>query len=208
MFLAFGACGGAKPAAVKGGQLTVSADGPLAPGLISASQLRQVPGFSTATLQPLANVKIFQDPDPRGPCGGKVPVLKLDDAVGLAWTAQPIRGGAQLVIRRPAGEAKKYLTARLNDIGTGCGIYTTKTAQGVTQEVKFEGAVRVAPDADQSLAAVSAIRIGADVRAATAIEVRRGDVLSRTVVFSDAPMDNTIVRGIAALMDIALQRLK
>jgi hypothetical protein len=155
----------------------------------------------------LADVKVFKDPDPRGPCGAKVPVLKLTDAVGLSWAAPTIRGGAQLVIRRPAGEAKRYLTARLNDIHPRCAVYTTKTAQGVTQEVKYEGAVRVASQADQALAVVTAIRIRNEVRAATAIEVRRGDVLSRTVIFTEVPMDNTIVRGIAALMANGLDRL-
>jgi hypothetical protein len=206
--LTLGGCGGSKAAPQTAPQITVSTEGPLSPALLSGSQLRRVPGFSTASVTPFAAVKVFEDPDPRGPCGGNVPVLKLDDAVGLSWSAQTIRGGAQLVIRRPAGEVKRYLTARLSDIRPQCDIYTTKTAEGVTQEVKYEGAIRVAPQADQSLAVVTAIKINGEVRAATAIEVRRGDVLSRTVIFTEAPMDNTIVRGIAALMAKGLDRLE
>ena len=204
----FAACGGNKPAARPSPLITVPAAGPLAPALLSASQLRRVPGFSTAVVTPLVDVKILQDPDPRGPCGGKVPVLALDDAAGLSWSAEAIRGGAQLVIRRPAGQVKTYLTARLNDISPHCGVYTTQTAQGLTQEVKYEGAVRITGQADQSLAVVTAIKINGDVRAATAIEVRRGDVLSRTVIFTAAPLDNTIVRGIGALMAKGLDRLE
>ncbi len=209
ILFALGVCGGKQRAAPESvPQITLTADGPLSPALISASQLRRVPGFATATVVPLNEVKIFEDPDPRGPCGAKVPVLKLNDAVGLSWNAQAIRGGAQLVIRGATGQAKKFLSARLNDIRPDCAVYTTKNAQGVTQEQKYDHAVRLPIDADQALAVVTALRIGGDVRAATSIEVRRGDVLSRAVIFTESPMDNTIVRGIGALMAKGLQRLE
>ena len=207
LLLALGACGGSKAPPPSAPQVTLSSDGPLTPAIVGASLLRRVPGFSEAVLQPLADVTLFEDKDPRGPCGAKVPGLKLTDALGSSWTAQTIRGGAQIVVRRPAGEARRYLTSRLNDISPKCAPYTAKSAQGVTQTVKYEAAVRIARDADQSLATVSAVRIGSEVRAMTEIEVRRGDVLSRAVVFSNAPMDNRIVRGIGNLMFKALQRL-
>jgi hypothetical protein len=201
LVLALGACGGHKGAnGSNTPRITVGADGPLAPGLLTQVQLRQVPGLSTAKVTSLQKAAIFEDPDPRGPCGAKVPTLSLDDAAGIAITAETIRGGAEFVRRLPAGGAKRYLDAVMADTKSGCPEYATTTNQGATQRVLLVRIVRLYKEFDQAVAVVNAIKLGGTVRAATRVEVRHGDILATTVIFTNTPMDNVTVRGIASLM--------
>ena len=198
--LAMSGCGGGKGAATRPTQPTVGAEGPLAAGLLTQTQLRQVPGLSTAKVSPLQEMTVFADPDPRGPCGGKVPGVPLRDASAVAITARTIRGGAQLVARLPAGAAKRYLDARIADANDGCPEYQTVTQQGTAQRVLLVRVVRLHSEFEQALAVVTALKVGENVRAATQIEVRRGDILSRVVIFSNSPVANVAVRGIASLV--------
>jgi hypothetical protein len=202
LVLVAGACGGNGNGA-KGSntpRITVGADGPLAPGVLSQDQLRHVPGLSTATVTALDDTAPFVDPDPRGPCGAKVPAVSLREASGVLIKADTIRGGAELVLRLPAGAAQKVLDARMANAIAGCPEYATVTHQGVAQRVLLVRIVRLHKEFQQALAVVNAIKIGDSVRAATQIEVRRGDILARTVIFTETPLADATVRGIASLM--------
>ncbi|MDP1794889.1 MAG: hypothetical protein Q8K63_12220 [Acidimicrobiales bacterium] len=179
---------------------TVAFTGPLVPALLTQSQLRRVPGFSTLVVVDVASATAFAEPDPRGPCGAPVPQLPLDDAMGTAWSSNTIRGGFQLVVRRPATELQRYMTARLRNTSENCPPFKIRTRSGGEQELKFESAVRITREAAQSFAVVMAVRVGADVRAQTIIEVRTGNLLSRAVLFTSRPVGSSVVRGIAALM--------
>jgi hypothetical protein len=198
--LAVGACGGKGAKGSNTPRITVGVDGPLAPGLLTQTQLRQVPGLSTATVTSLQEIAVFEDPDPRGPCGGAVPKVSLKDAVGVAIKAETIRGGAELVTRLPSGAAKKYLDARMANSVPNCAEYETTNNQGAKQRVLLVRIVRLHKEFDQALAIVTAIKIGTSVRAATQVEVRKGDILAKTIIFTNTPMDNVAVRGIASLM--------
>ena len=199
--LALAACGGSKGANRSNTpRITVGADGPLAPGLLTQSQLRQLPALSTATVTSLKETAMFEDPDPRGPCGAHVPVVSLGDAAGVAIRAATIRSGTEFVARLKRGAAKRYLEARMANTTDGCPEYATTTHEGVTQRVLLVRNVRLDDEFQQALAVVVAIKIHDSVRAATEIEVRHGDVLARTVIFTAAPMDDATVRGIASLM--------
>ncbi|HVT78633.1 MAG TPA: hypothetical protein VHD87_16455 [Acidimicrobiales bacterium] len=203
-----GGCGGgssgkkSNTAAINAGDT-----GPLAPALLTQSQLRQVPGLSTAVVTSLKQTTFFADPDPRGPCGAKVPALSVKDAVGVAIKADGVRGAAQIVARLPEGTAKKILDARMADSTAGCPEFETVTHQGVHQRVLLVRIVRLHKEFEQALAVVNAIKIGKSVRAATQIDVRDGDVVSRIVIFTTAPIDNVTVRGIASLMGQNLHAL-
>jgi hypothetical protein len=205
---ALSACsGGGKALPQSVPQITIPPTGPLAPALLTQVQLRNVPGLSTAETYPVTDLAVFHDPDPRGPCGGKVPVLSLNDAEGSGLRAQSIRSGAQLVLRRRGGEAKAFLDAREKDTVPNCPDFATKTLQGATQINRLEHVVKLSREADEALAVVHAVKVGTAVRAITQIDVRQGDVLSRFVIFSDYPLSTQTVRGLAALMAKDLSRL-
>jgi hypothetical protein len=199
--LLLGACGGHKGANRSNTpRITVAGDGPLARGLLTQAQLRQVPGLAGATVTSLKETAVFEDPDPRGPCGARVPAVSLADAAGAAIKADTVRSGAEFVARQKPGAAKRYLDARIANAQAGCPEFETKTNQGVTQRVLLVRIVSLPEEPQQALAVVTAIKIADSVRAATAIEVRRDDILSRVVIFTDAPLDDATVRALASLM--------
>jgi hypothetical protein len=203
--LVAGACGGDKAAPGSATpRITGGADGPLAPGLLTQAQLRQVPGLSSAKVTSLEETSLFEDPDPRGPCGAKVPALSLDDAAGVAIAAETIRGGAEFVRRLPTGAATRYLDAVMADTRSGCPEYETTTNQGAKQRVLLVRIVRLHNEFDQAVAVVNALKVANSVRAATRVEVRHGDILATTVIFTNRPMENVTVRGIASLMGRSL----
>lgn len=199
-----GACNGGGGGAT-GPTSTIPSTGALDAALLTQSQLRRVPGLSTATVSGLPTVDVFDDPDPRGACGGSVPRLGLADAIGTAWKATTIRSGAQVVLRRPAKELQQYLAARIKDARADCPVFEIKNRAGATQEMKFERAVSVTRNADQSLAIVLAVRVNGAVRAVTTIEVRTNNVLSRVVIFTNRPMPVPTVRGVASLIAKSLE---
>lgn len=198
LLLTLGACSDSRPRATPP-TTTQATTGSLLGGLITPSQLRRVPGFSTATVTGVPDVSVFADPDPRGPCGAVIVPPALTDAVGAAWESNTIRGGAQVVVRRPAAELQRYMAARIANTSQGCPPFFVTTRTGAQQEVKFESAVRVTRQADQSFAVVMAVKVGAEVRAQTIIEVRTGNLLSRVVLFTSGPLGGSIIRGIASL---------
>jgi hypothetical protein len=201
LVLALGACGGDKGAnGSNTPRITVGADGPLAPGLLTQTQLRQVPALSSATVSSLQDTVVFEDPDPRGPCGAKMSAISLEDAVGVAIKAETIRSGAELITRLSSGAAKHYLDARMADAKPGCPEFETATNQGATQRVLLVRIVRLHKEFEQALAVVTALKIGTSVRAATQIEVRHDDILAKSVIFTDEPMDDVTVNAIASLM--------
>lgn len=197
-----GACGSGGKGANRSNtpRITVAAEGELAPGLLTETQLRQVPGLPTAKVTSLQDTAVFSDPDPRGPCGAKVSTFSLKDAVGIAITSDEISSGVELVVRLPSGAAKKILDARTANATEGCPEYQTVTHQGAVQRVLLVRNVKLTNEFQQALAVVTAIKVGDSVRAATQIEVRRNDVLARTVFFTNEPMEDATVRGVASLM--------
>lgn len=193
------ACGGSNGTTATT-RVTVGPLGSLEAALLTQTQLRQVPGLPTAEVAPLTDLGVFEDPDPRGPCGARVPKLALTDTAMITITAQNIRGGAQLVVRLPSGDAKRYLDARQANTSRGCAPYEFKSPDGVNQRVQLVRVVRLHREFEQALAVVTALTVGERVRAATQIEVRRGDILARTVIYTNLPLSNTAVRGIASVM--------
>lgn len=194
------ACGGSGGAPASPPVAVVGPTGPLVAGLLTESQLRTVPGLSSARVNPLQQQAFFEEADARGPCGAAVPRLELDDAAAVSIRADTIRGGAQFVVRLPPGEAKRLLDARQANTSKGCPEFATTTNLGQNQTVQLVRVVRMHREFQQVLATVSALKVDGSVRAATQIEVRHDDILARLVIFSNLPLNNQSVRGLAALM--------
>ena len=53
--------------------------------LLTARDVQRVAGFTGARAQELASVPLFENPDPRGPCGGHVSGLSTKGGYGRAF---------------------------------------------------------------------------------------------------------------------------
>jgi hypothetical protein len=205
---ALAACssGGSAPAtstttassASKTPQITVASDGPLAAALLTTDDLRAIEGLpADAAVVALGDLSVYVDPDPRGPCGAKVPVLDLTSGAGVGLQSASVQG-VELVARSDAKTASEYLDARVADAHAGCPEYETTTNRGEVQKVKLDRIITLHLDVDQSLATQRAILVGDKVTSVTVIELRRGAVVAKLGIFAGTPLTAATVRGVAA----------
>ncbi len=179
-------------------QITVASDGPLAPALLTTDDLRAIEGLpADAAAVALSDLSVYVDPDPRGPCGAKVPVLDLASGAGVGIQSAPVQG-VELVARSDAKTASEYLDARVADAHAGCPEYETTTNRGEVQKVKLDRIIALQLDADQSLATQRAILVGDKVTSVTVIELRRGAVVAKLGLFAGTPLTAATVQGVAA----------
>ena len=107
-------------------------DGTLADHLLTAEDVAAMPFLGGLAAQPIDSADVFEDPDPRGPCGGASPPLPSDDRAGRAFVGQT-RTVVHLVSEGAA--AVDLVDAHLADIHEPCGPYDSKTNTGSTQHV-------------------------------------------------------------------------
>lgn len=209
VLLALAACssGGSSPAtsrststssASKTARITVASDGPLAVALLTTDDLRAIEGLPfDAAVVALTDLSVYVDPDPRGPCGAKVPVLDLTSGAGVGIQSASVQG-VELVALSDATTATAYLDARVADARAGCPEYETTTNRGVTQKVKLDRIIALRLDVDQSLATQRAILVGDKVTSVTLIELRRGGIVAKLGLFAGTPITAATVQAVAA----------
>ncbi len=101
--------------------------------LLTDEDLHAVPGFEGVATKEIDKLPLFENPDPRGPCGGKVPPVPLDEAFGRSFQSDRIVA-LELVV--PSGpRQKEQLAAYQADLRPACGPYESKTRTGDTQRV-------------------------------------------------------------------------
>lgn len=101
--------------------------------LLTEDDLHAVPGFEGVATKEIENLPLFENPDPRGPCGGKVPPVPLDQAFGRSFQSERILA-VELIV--PSGpRQKEQLAAYQADLRPGCAPYESKTNTGETQRV-------------------------------------------------------------------------
>jgi hypothetical protein len=90
-------------------------------------------GLSGTTPSDVSNVPVQQNPDPRGPCGGKVSQPPLQHAYGRTFSSTNV---VVVELVTPAGDTQtKYLDQIKQDIKPSCPSYQSKSAAGGDQTV-------------------------------------------------------------------------
>jgi hypothetical protein len=185
--VALAACGGDEPKPIVGR---------LAPALLTDADLRGQ--ITNGTIVSVSELAPYVDPDPRGPCGARVVALPLGDAVGVGVKSSNI-GGVQLVARMKTSTAKAYFSQRKSDLREGCPEFRTRTPDGI-QRVKLDRVVALDVSADDAISVQRATLLNGRVTSTTAIELRRGNVVDRLVLFAPAPLNEITVRTLARRM--------
>lgn len=185
-------------------QITKGADDEkLNASLISLEDLEGLPDAPTALMeQPIEDASAFENPDPRGPCGAKVPQPAFRDAALAAFvTAQPPNATiVHAVWELPGDDAEEFLEAHRRDTRPGCPVYRSTTPTG-TQEVKFLEEVGVPGD---TLANTVRITVkDAEFYASIGI-AREGTALTVIMMFGEEPMSPAFVGEATQLIAAAL----
>jgi hypothetical protein len=199
--LVSGACtGGYTDSESRTPQITVKSGTELDAALLSTDDLRAVKGLADDVHAVALNeLDVFQDPDPRAPCGKKIAALDLSNAAGIGVASTTLQG-AQLVVRLDEQAATDRLDALRGDAREGCAAYETTTNRGTTQTVMLDGVPRLPPLADQSIATTSTIEGGETTVHKSLVVIRKAGVIAVLVVFGSEPLGDGTVVALATRM--------
>ncbi len=200
-------------AACSGGDTTVESNTPqiqsgakkLEPGLVTLRDLAEVPGLPKLTTTPTADAPLFENPDPRAPCGAPIEQPDLSKgAVGvLSSNALDL---VSSVVSLGEVEATRFMDATLADARPGCAPYESTTNQGTTQTVNPE-IVEVPPVGDQRFAQTATIEVQGQTLYTGAALVRNGGILATSLIFSQVPVDPDTVAALTSAVNAAADRV-
>jgi len=114
-------------------RVTVDTGAPESSLLLMQSDVRAIDGLAELVAQDINQVPVFENPDPRGPCGGAAPSPPINDAVGRAFTDS--NTSIVELIAVASTEADTYLSALRADRVASCGPFKSTTNTGSTQTI-------------------------------------------------------------------------
>lgn len=201
-------CGrGGTPAKSSTPRITLNESPAVKAALLTTAELRAVPGIAaTTSVVALNDLQVFEDPDPRGPCGAKVAPLARAVAAGAGIQGSAVQG-TELVVRVSEATAKAYLAALVHDARRGCPAFVTRTNTGAPQTVTPLKAGAVPGVADGAMAASFRLTSGTNVVQVTHAVVRRGAVVATLTLFAPAPLGDPTVAALLRTVAVGLARL-
>ncbi|MBI2168930.1 MAG: hypothetical protein HYU28_05445 [Actinobacteria bacterium] len=101
--------------------------------LLTEDDVARLEGFEGARATEIDDVPIFENPDPRGPCGGVAPDLQFPGAIGRAFTSEKLVVFEFVAPRSAAHD--EALAAFQSDARPGCRSYDSLTNTGDRQLV-------------------------------------------------------------------------
>jgi len=114
-------------------RIVVVDDSELTELLMTADDVAQITGFAGVEARELDEVPVFENPDPRGPCGSPVPNPPVDVAAGRALTGSTI--GLVQFVQTASPEFEAFIDALEADQGPPCDGYSSRTNAGTVQTV-------------------------------------------------------------------------
>jgi hypothetical protein len=175
--------------------------------LLSSDDIENVPGSPDDLVrQPVEDASLFENPDPRGPCGAEVTQPDFADAaISVFGTPEaPHAFVTQAVWDLPAGVAQEFLEEERADLIPGCPPYTSETPFG-EQRVELLGEVALPQLEADALAIRLRIRTSeGPTLYAGSLLVRKGSRLSNIGMFAENPVSEAFIRSVASLVSDVL----
>jgi hypothetical protein len=178
----------------------------LEPGLITAAQVSEMLGLARVRRVPNKSAPIYENPDPRGPCGVpiKQPDLSLGATVVLAGRTFAV---TDTIVELTEQRAQAFMDEFLADATPGCGPFRSMTNTGVAQLVK-PTIIDLPVVGDQRAAINSAVTTEGQTAYAGEVLVRRGTRVGFAILVTGSPIPDDVVREFAVQVDRGLARLR
>jgi hypothetical protein len=207
--LAAAACGGAGGTGSSANPVTAKVTArSLRGALLTAAQLPATPNAFAGG--PVSAGSIPDDPDPRGPCGTKLPQPSLRSGAVAQFRSPEPAAVFEWISRTPPGEATAYLAGVAADIRPGCAAFKSATPYGHPQLNVFVRATALPPLGDQRVAATMHLRLlapGERAAYVTEILIREGDYMTALIVSGLRPQPPRFLRAVAVSAAADLSRL-
>ena len=207
MTVVLAACSNSDEARSNTPQITVDqgAQTNLVSGLLTVEQVEQALGGSGLTQADISQTPVFENPDPRGPCGAAVPQLPLGEGtVGRSFGASNIT--IIQFITPTSKVTSAYMDAIVSDSTAGCSAFESKTNQGLTQHVSDIEIVNVTSAPTGVVAYTSRVDVGAQTAYVAAITVADSEVTTYLQMFAREPIDRRAVNALTKAANDALRR--
>jgi len=166
--------------------------------LLTGSNVMAIPGGppGLTVTTPSRQGALFQDPDPRSPCGARVTLpdfsqgaqVQLDAASFVAF---------QVVVDLPVSEATAFATAWQKDTRPGCPPFLSKSNTGSSQIADLVSPVPMPALADQATGTWSTLNDNGQTVNSYGLVLRTGGRLAFDVLIAPAPLPEVFVVGFA-----------
>lgn len=200
VLLAATGCSDDEPVESTTPRVTVKEGGELSSFVLAAESVGSVEGFEGVVAQQLGDVQVFENPDPRGPCGGATPAPPLEDTAGRSFAAE---GVSVVQVVASGDDVDAYVDAQLADIAEPCGPYESTTNVESTQTVG-DIEIVVLPDDGGFFSTARIDSAGQTVFGGSAI-IRVDGVVSLVFVLGVEPISLTSMESLARLVDAQLR---
>jgi hypothetical protein len=166
--------------------------------------VEQALGGSGLSQADISETPVFENPDPRGPCGGVVPQLPLGEGtVGRSFSASNIT--IVQFITPTSTVTSAYLDAIVGDASPGCGAFVSETNQGLIQKVSDIEIVDVTSAQAEAIALTSRVDVGGQTLYAAAIVVAESEATTYLQVGAQVRIDGRAVQALAKAASAALR---
>ena len=148
---------------------------------------------------------LFQDPDPRSPCGARVTLPDLAQSAHVTFDAASF-GAFQVVVDQPVQKATAFATAWQRDTRPGCPPYASRTSTGSTQTSELVGPITMPRLVDQETGALLTVDDNGQTVDTYGMVLRSGGRLELDVLISPGPLTEAFVLGFARAAASKLRR--
>jgi hypothetical protein len=172
--------------------------------LLTVAQVEQALGRSGLSQADISETPVFENPDPRGPCGGVVPQIPLGEGtVGRSFSASNIT--IVQFITPTSTVTYAYLDAIVGDASPGCSAFESETNQGLTQKVSNIEIVDVTSAQAGAIAFTSRVDVGGQTFYAAVVAVADDGATTYLQMGAQGPIDSRAVQALAKAANAALQ---
>jgi hypothetical protein len=178
----------------------------LKPGLMKASEVATISGLPKVRRYPLDREPLYEDPDPRGPCGAVTHPPPISEGATNVFVGSGV-AVTNTVLRPGLEQARAFMAENLADARPGCAPYQSTTNEGRVQTVTSL-VVALPALSDERLGTMATIQIASQTSYVATVMVRRGDLIAAGVIFAASPVSKTSLRDLAHQVDRGLDRLQ
>jgi hypothetical protein len=174
--------------------------------LLSAADLQAIQGAPAGIeiTPPSSQGSLFQDPDPRSPCGARVNLPDFSQGAKVQFQS-PTVAAFQVVIDEPVAQATSFATVWQRGTRPGCPPFMSRTSNGSSQIADLVAPIALPHLVDQATGAWSTINDNGQTVNSYGLVLRSGGRLEFDVLFAPAALAQTFVVGFARAAESALK---
>ena len=190
-------CGASSSAHSNTPKFTVSENGSGGKSLLTEQEVKSIDGLADVQAKEVSDVQFFENPDPRGPCGGVVPQIPAAGAVGRAFV-----GSSAVMIEllsEVSAAQTTYVKSILADHVEGCGTFTSTTNTGDTQTVSETTFVPLKGIAGPAIGWTSRVDVGKATAYAGIVVLEAHGQVAFLQLVSGKPVRPVILQQLATL---------